>query len=186
MSSNDGAASYPIVVGEANIPLSEAAITLASRTYNGRAQSAPVTSVKYRGAGLRYGTDYTFSGQGTNVGTYTATIIGKGRFVGSISKKFNVNPVGTSLSSVKKGKKKMTVKWKKPAKKYKKQMAGYQIQYSLYSNFRSAKTVSGGGYAKKSKVIKGLASKKRYYVRIRTYKGGCYSSWSAAKSVVIK
>jgi hypothetical protein len=126
------------------------------------------------------------SGTGKNVGTYTVRITGKGRFTGTVTKKFNINPVGTKLSSVKKGKKKMTVKWKKPAKKYKAQMTGYQIQYSLYSNFRSAKTVSGGKYAKTSKVIKGLKAKKKYYVRIRTYKGKCYSAWSSVKSVKTK
>lgn len=186
VSSNDGAANYPVMVGEANIPISEAAITVAGRTYNGGNQGAAVSSVKYRGANLRNGTDFTISGAGKNVGTYKCTITGRGRFVGSVSKNFNINPVGTSLKSLKKGKKKMTVKWAKPNKKYKTQMSGYQIQYSLYSNFRSAKTVSGGGYKKTSKAIKGLQSKKKYYVRIRTYKGSCYSSWSGAKSVVIK
>ena len=186
VSSNDGAANYPVMVGEANIPISEAAVSMAGKTYNGKAQSAAVGSVKYRGASLKNGTDLTVSGSGTNVGTYTATLTGKGRFTGSVKVKFNINPPGVAIKSLKKGKKKMTVKWAKMNKKLKSQVAGYQIQYSLNANFSGAKTVGGGGFKKTSKAIKGLQSKKRYYVRIRTYKGGCYSSWSGAKSVVIK
>ena len=186
VSSNDGAGKYPIVIGEANIPLSEATVAVSSKTYNAKTQTASVSSAVYRGSKLNAGTDFTVSGGGKNVGTYTATIKGKGRFTGTVTKKFNINPVGTSLASVKAGKKKITVKWKKPAAKYKNQMKGYQIQYSLYSNFKNAKTVSGGGYAKKSKVIKGLKSKKKYYVRVRTYKGQCYSAWSKAKAVKVK
>ena len=186
VSSNDGAASYPIMIGEANIPISEAAITVTNRTYNGKAQLAGISSIKYRGKALANGAAYTLSGKGTNVGTYTAKITGKGSFTGTASRSFKINPVGTSLKSLTKGKKRITVKWKKPAAKYKKQMTGYQIQYSLYANFKSAKTVSGGKYAKTKKVIKGLKGKKKYYVRIRTYKGNCYSSWSKAKAVVTK
>ena len=161
-------------------------MTGTTKTYNGKAQSPSVSSIKYRGSSLKSGTDFTVSGKGTNVGSYTFKITGKGRFVGTVSKKFYINPVGTTLSSLKAGKKKMTVKWKKPDKKYKNQMSGYQIQYSLKSNFKSAKTVSVGSYSTTSKIIKNLKSKKKYYVRVRTYKGSRYSSWSKAKSVKIK
>ena len=47
VSSNDGAASYPIMIGEANIPISEAAITVTNRIYNGKAQLAGISSIKY-------------------------------------------------------------------------------------------------------------------------------------------
>ena len=186
VSSNDGAAKYPVMIGEANIPISEAAITVTNRIYNGKAQLAGVSSIKYRGKKLVSGTAYTLSGKGTKVGTYTAKITGKGCFTGSVTKKFKINPVGTTLKSLAKGKKKMTVKWNKPAAKYKSQTAGYQIQYSLYSSFKKAKTVKVGKYATTKKVIKGLKAKKKYYVRIRVYKGSYYSAWSKAKTVVTK
>ena len=186
VSSNDGAADYPIVIGEANVPISEAAITISNRTYNGKAQLAGISSIKYRGKKLVKGTAYTLSGKGTKVGTYTAKITGKGSFTGSVTKKFKINPKGTTLKSLTKGKKKMTVKWNKPAAKYKSQMTGYQIQYSLYSNFKKAKTVKAGKDATTKKVIKGLKAKKKYYVRIRTYKGKYYSAWSKAKTVITK
>lgn len=186
VSSNDGAAKYPIMIGEANIPISEAAVTITNRTYNGKAQLAGISSIKYRGAKLASGTAYTMSGKGTKVGTYTAKITGKGRFTGSVTKKFKITPQGTTLKSLTKGKKKVTVKWNKPAAKYKSQMTGYQIQYSLYSTFKSPKSVKVGKYATTKKVIKGLKAKKKYYVRIRTYKGSYYSAWSKSKTVVTK
>ena len=146
----------------ANIPISEATVTIKNRTYNGKAQLAGISSIKYRGKKLVSGTSYTLSGKGTKVGTYTAKITGKGSFTGSVTKKFKINPKGTTLKSLTKGKKQITVKWNKPAAKYKKQMTGYQIQYSLKSNFKSAKTVKVAKYATTKKVIKGLKAKKKY------------------------
>ena len=97
-----------------------------------------------------------------------------------------VNPTGTKLSSVKNiSGKKMTVKWSKNSK-----VTGYQIQYSTSSKFTSAKTVTVKSYKTTSKTISKLTKKKKYYVRIRTYKTVSgktyYSSWSGAKSVTIK
>ena len=91
-------------------------------------------------------------------------------------------PAITSLKNS--ASKKMTVKWKKNAK-----ANGYQIQYSLKSNFRGAKTTSVSKNSIVSKVIGNLTKGKTYFVRFRTYKkaGGknYYSAWSAAKRVKI-
>ena len=85
----------------------------------------------------------------------------------------------TSISIIKVQNQAFTVKWKK-----KTNIAGYQIQYSTNSKFKkenksikikSAKTVS--------KKITKLKSNKKYYVRIRTYKGKKYSKWSKVKSI---
>lgn len=80
--------------------------------------------------------------------------------------------------------KKMTVKWGKNAK-----ASGYQIQYSLKSNFSGAKSVTVAKAATVSKVIGSLTKGKTYYVRIRTYKTvgktKYYSLWSVAKKVKI-
>ena len=87
----------------------------------------------------------------------------------------------TSISIIKVQNQAFTVKWKK-----KTNIAGYQIQYSTNSKFKkenksikikSAKTVS--------KKITKLKSNKKYYVRIRTYKGKKYSKWSKVKSAKI-
>ena len=87
-------------------------------------------------------------------------------------------------------KKSATVKWKKVSKANQKKIAKIQIQYSTDKSFaRGVKTV----YVKKSatsKKIKGLTSKKKYYVRIRAYKtdrkGVHVSKWSSVKSVKTK
>lgn len=90
----------------------------------------------------------------------------------------------TSLTSVQAGKKSFTAKWKKGS------CSGYQIQYSTNKNFKNAKTVSVSSKKTSAQVTK-LASNKKYYVRIRTYKTvgndkKVYSSWSSAKSVTTK
>ena len=69
-------------------------------------------------------------------------------------------------------------------------MNGYQIQYSLKSNFKKAKKVTIKKNKTTSKQIKGLRKGKMYYVRIRSFKTvngkKFYSAWSAKKAVTIK
>ena len=109
---------------------------------------------------------------------------------GTTTSSDTVKPKGTSLSSVKAGKKKMTVKWKKQAN----QTTGYQVQYALNSKFTSAKTKTVSKNSTTSVTIAKLTAKKKYYVRIRTYKNAnvngtstkLYSGWSKAKAVKIK
>ena len=101
------------------------------------------------------------------------------------TKPVKVTLKGTSISKLVKSKKSMTVKWKKQSKG-----SGYQIQYSTSKKFRKSKMVSVKGAKKVKCKIKKLKSKKKYYVRIRAYKGSgknrIYSKWSAAKSVKVK
>lgn len=96
---------------------------------------------------------------------------------------------GTSIKDLKSAKKAVTVKWEKqPAKINGSHITGYQIRVATNKKFtKNKKTVTVKGYKTVSKKIKNLKSKKRYYVKIRTYKsvGGekYYSPWSKAKSV---
>lgn len=96
---------------------------------------------------------------------------------------------GTSIKDLKSAKKAVTVKWKKqPAKINGSHITGYQIRLATNKKFtKNKKTVTVKGYKNVSKKIKNLKSKKRYYVKIRTYKsvGGdkCYSPWSKARSI---
>ena len=128
-----------------------------------------------------------------NIGKYTVTVTLKNGYKGANVATYNINPKPAKISKPAKGKKKMTVKWKKASKKditYK-ALDGYEIQYSLSSDFSSADTKTATASRKaKSKAIKKLQSKQIYYVRIRTYKnaGGVklYSDWSAVKSVKVK
>ena len=92
------------------------------------------------------------------------------------------------MSKPKAAKKAVTVKWKKVSKKNRKKIQGIEIQYSL----DGFKTISGTKFAKKTKKsikVKGLQSKKKYWVRIRAYKnaadGKHVSAWKV-KTVKIK
>ena len=83
----------------------------------------------------------------------------------------------TTITSVKSQSKAFTVKWKK-----KSGITGYQIQYSTNSKFKKGnKSIKIKNAKTISKKITKLKVAKKYYVRIRTYKGKKYSKWSKKK-----
>ena len=85
----------------------------------------------------------------------------------------------TTITSVKAQSKAFTVKWKK-----KSGITGYQIQYSTNSKFKKGnKSIKIKNAKTISKKITKLKVAKKYYVRIRTYKGKKYSKWSKVKSI---
>ena len=85
----------------------------------------------------------------------------------------------TTITSVKAQSKAFTIKWKK-----KSGITGYQIQYSSNSNFKKGnKSIPIKNAKTVSKKITKLKVAKKYYVRIRTYKGKKYSKWSKVKSI---
>lgn len=69
-------------------------------------------------------------------------------------------------------------------------VTGYQLQYAGSSSFKNAKTVKVTKASATSKSVSGLTVKKKYYVRVRTYKTKnkktVYSKWSAKKTVTTK
>lgn len=97
-----------------------------------------------------------------------------------------VKPKKTSIKKLSKGKKKFTVTWAKVSG-----VKGYQIQYSSDKKFKkNNKSVTVTKQKTTKATVKKLKSKKRYYVRVRTYKTvngkKIYSSWSKVKSVKTK
>ena len=83
---------YEFVASITQIDISNADVTAESFTYNGKMQTVkPV--VKVNGYTLHSGIDYTLSGAyiAKNAGEYTYTIVGKGDFVGYITKTFTIN-----------------------------------------------------------------------------------------------
>lgn len=97
-----------------------------------------------------------------------------------------VKPKKTSIKKLGKGKKKFTVTWAKVSG-----VKGYQIQYSTDKKFKKNNKSVTVTKQKTTKVtVKKLKSKKKYYVRVRTYKTvngkKIYSSWSKVKSVKTK
>lgn len=124
-------------------------------------------------------------------GTYYLAITKNDSNRGVGSYNFNIDyvanvPTAPKIKSVKNtSKKKMTVKWSKVTG-----ADGYELQYSIKSNFKSKvvkKTISA---SKTSAAYSKLTKGKTYYVRMRSYVNvdgvKKYSSWSSKKSVKIK
>ena len=163
-----------------------------SLTYNGKVRTPKVIVKDRTGKTLVKNTNYTVSyAKGRKyVGKYAVKITFKGKYSGTKTLYFTIKPKATSISSLKAGSKKFTVKWKKQAT----QTTGYQVQYSASSKFSKAKAVTVGKNTTVSKKISKLSGKKKYYVRVRTYKTvkingksiRIYSGWSKTKTVTTK
>ena len=95
-------------------------------------------------------------------------------------------PSATQITSIKAVDNGFTVKWKK------KSCTGYQVQYSTSKKFakKNTKTVKVKKAKTTKATVKKLKGKKKYYVRVRTYKTvkkkKYYSKWSAKYSVTTK
>ena len=95
-------------------------------------------------------------------------------------------PKSAKIKKVKSAKKAVSVEWKKVSG-----VKGYQIQVATDKKFKKNKKTVTVKKQKTTKVtIKKLKAKKKYYVRIRTYKTvngkKVYSSWSKVKTVKTK
>ena len=95
-------------------------------------------------------------------------------------------PKSAKFKKVKAAKKAIAVEWKKVSG-----VKGYQIQVATDKKFKKNKKTATVKKQKTTKVtIKKLKAKKKYYVRMRTYKTvkgkKIYSSWSKVKTVKTK
>lgn len=179
----------------AKISIQDAKVVLTATyfTYNGKVRRPGVKTIG--GKTLKKGTDYTLkysNSASTAVGIYTVTVTGRGKYTGTTKATYRMIPKGTSIRKLKKAKKAITVRWKKQAAKMSKsRITGYQIQLATNKAFtKNNKTVTVRGYKKVSRKVTGLKSKKKYYVRIRTYKTingrRICSKWSKAKAIRTK
>ena len=156
--------------------------------YDGKTKKPEVTVTDANGKKVsksEYALSYT--GNCKNVGTYTVKITFKNNYAGTLKKTFTVVPKGTNLKSVKSGKKQMAVQWSKQNI----QTTGYQLQYAADKSFKkNLKAVTIKNNKVTSRKISKLVGKKKYYVKIRTYKKVAgktyYSKWSTVKSVTTK
>ena len=164
-----------------------------SLTYNGKARTPKVIVKDRTGKTLVKNTDYTVSyAKGRKyVGKYAVKITFKGKYSGTKTLYFTIKPKATSISSLKAGSKKFTVKWKKQAT----QTTGYQVQVATNKKFKkNKKTVTIKKQKTTKTTVKKLKAKKKYYVRVRTYKTvkingksiRIYSGWSKTKTVTTK
>lgn len=159
--------------------------------YNSKTQKPEIT-LKVRGKVVpkQY---YTLSGDTNkkNVGTYTVKATfdkAYQGFKGTLSVKYKIVPKKPTMKALKKGKKSITVSWKKQTS----QVTGFQIQRSTSKKFTKSTTKQYTVKSSKAthKKLTKLKAKKRYYVRLRTYKKvgktTYYSSWSGAKNIKTK
>ena len=162
-----------------------------NKTYTGKAITQSPT-VKDGSTKLKNNSNYTISYKSNKwVGTATIKITAKGNYSGTITKKFKINPKGTSLKKLTKKSKSFKANWKAQ----KKQTSGYEVQYSTSSKFKSGnKKATIRKNKTTSTTVKNLKKNKKYYVRIRTYKNvkengkwvKYYSGWSKAMNVKTK
>lgn len=106
----------------------------------------------------------------------------------STTKTVTVLPIKVPTASapaLKSGKQYFRASWKKTSG-----TSGYQIQYSLYKNFKKPVTKTLTGNTKTSITVSRLKRQKRYYVRVRAYRNAnfkkYYGKWSKTKSIVVK
>ena len=95
-------------------------------------------------------------------------------------------PKSASIKKVKGAKKAILVTWKKVSG-----VNGYEIQVATDKKFKkNKKTVTIKKQKTTKTTVKKLKAKKKYYVRVRTYKivngKKVYSAWSKVKSVKTK
>ena len=90
--------------------IAKAVVTVKDQTYSGKTLK-PAVTVKLDGEKLKNGTDYTVTySKNKNIGTATVTVKGQGKYTGTANGTFRINPKGTGLKKLKKGKKSITVK----------------------------------------------------------------------------
>ena len=155
-------------------------------TYNGKAQKPAITV--YAGKKKLSSKYYTVSYKNNkNVGYGTVVVKGKGsygKYSGTAA--FKINLKKTKLSSAKSTKRKtFTIIWKKTGGN-----SGWQVQYSLNKKFRSGVRTVNLKSRNTKLAVRNLKNRKKYYVRVRSYKKvgkqTWYSGWSSVKSVRIR
>ena len=163
-------------------------------TYNGKVKKPSVVVKDSGGKVLQAGADYrvSYPNGAKNPGVYKVTVQLQGKYSGTLNGTFMIRPKGTQIKALAAKKKGILAVWKKQ----KKQVDGYQIQCCIGGEFKgkTLKTVNCQGSSTETKKISGLKGKKKYYVRIRTYKKvivdgekrTLYSDWSNTKTVRTK
>ena len=160
--------------------------------YNGKGQKPQVKITDSKGQKIN-SSNYTLKYKNNSkVGAASVTITFKNDYSGSLKKTFTIVPKSTNIFKLTAKCKGFAVKWKRQST----QITGYEIAYSTSSKFtkKTTKTVSVKNAKATSKTISNCKPKKKYYIRVRTYKAEkmkgktqkFYSSWSKVKSVKTK
>ncbi len=147
--------------------------------YNGKEQKPDVVVKDSIGKviGGRY---YTVSYQGNkNTGIAEVKISFKDNYSGTLSKSFTIRPKSTGITKLEVKSNRLNLKWKKQ----KKQISGYEIQYSANKAFqgKTTKSILVKRASVSSKQIKKLKSGKKYYFRVNGKPPRIPSDWSKVK-----
>ena len=166
-----------------DVVVNKIVLSASKYTYNGKTHTPSVKVYDQKGKMLS--TDQytvTYSSGRKNLGSYTVDVYGKGDVTGTASAKYVITPAKMKTPSVKAGKKKLTVKWKK--------LGGGSQTYQIYVLKKGTKKAKYYTSTGSSKTIKKLSKKKYYYTKIRSYKKingkTYYGSWSGTKKVKVK
>lgn len=166
-----------------DIAVHKAVLSALKYTYNGKTHTPSVKVYDQNGKMLS-ADQYTvkYSSGRKNLGSYTVSVYGKGDVTGTASAKYVITPAKMKTPSVKAGKKKITVKWKK--------LGGGSQSYQIYvlkKGTKKAKYYTSNGT---SKTISKLTKKKYYIVKIRAFKKisgkTYYGTQSKTKKVKVK
>ncbi len=130
--------------------------------------------------------NYQVSVASNSVGKQKVTISFKGsKYSGKMYCYIEITPKKPTIKTLSAKKKGFKISWNKQAS-----ASGYEIQYSKSSSFKSADKLTIKSNKTTSKTLLNLLAKKKYYVRIRSYKTvgkkKYYSSYSSAKKVTTK
>ena len=157
--------------------------------YDG-SKKKPSLTVKAGSDILKKNTDYTvkYASGRRNVGRYSVKVTLKGKYTGTKTVYFKIIPKGSTVKSVISYKRALKIKWsRRSTKMSSKRITGYQIQLATDPDFtENVKKIKIKGYKSTSYKVTKLKAKRKYYVRIRTYRTAngvtCYSKWSKAKT----
>ncbi|MCI8648381.1 MAG: hypothetical protein HFE76_16670 [Firmicutes bacterium] len=147
-------------------------VQVANTTYTGKAVKPAVS--------VASGVDYTVAYKNnTAVGKASAVVTGTGNYTGTITKNFIVKPAKESITSLKAGKKQITVAYK----------AQTGAKYRVICKASGLKAIGTNTTATK-KTVKKLKSGKTCQVKVRAYKAvdgkTYYGTYSAVKKVKVK
>lgn len=171
-----------IVKAESPLEIRKVVLSKTLLTYNGKVQKPSVKVYDENGTRITAGFKVSYPSGCKNLGSYKVTVTGTDNYKGTVTASYVIRSAKCKTPSVKAGKKKMTVKWKK--------LGGGSQTYQIYVLKKGTKKAKYYTSTKTSKTIKKLAKKKTYSVKIRSYKKisgkTYYGAWSGTKKVKIK
>lgn len=164
--------------------ISQITISKTKYEYTGKAFKPTVTVKDSNGQVISTQNYNIIYSSNKKVGNGTVKIVFKGNYSGTITKIFKIVPKKVSLTKATNIKgKKVKLGWKKVSG-----ISGYEIQYGINKSFKKAKTTTAKS-SLKTKTIKKLKNKKKYYFRMRAYKKvsgtKVYGVYSSKKTVKI-